>query len=256
MGISFRPNGMTSSAQALRYLERRQEVVSNNLANASTDGFKAERTFGRLLEGSIPVAETRTDMRAGTMRPTGAPLDLALGGDGFLVVDGPEGERLTRGGAFRLDDMGRVVNAEGLPLLGEGGPIVVDPQVARGTDGQLRGGGGGGAPGGGAVVQVDRAGGVHVNGSAVGSLRVESVPPGVDLEHVGGGLFLPPAGRTPVAADARDVRQGFLEESNVTPVSALVEMISVQRAYANVQKVMTTLDAARGTTVTDIGRPV
>ena len=254
MGISFRPNGMTSSAQALRYLERRQEVVSNNLANASTDGFKGERTFGRLLEGSIPVVETQTDMRAGTMRPTGAPLDLALGGDGFLVVDGPEGERLTRGGAFRLDDMGRVVNAEGLPLLGEGGPIVIDPEVARGMASQSRQGAGGVS--GDAVIQVDRGGGVHVNGTSVGSLRVESVPPGAQLEHVGGGLFLPPAVRTPVAADARDVRQGFLEESNVTPVSALVEMISVQRAYANVQKVMTTLDAARGTTVTDIGRPV
>ncbi|MHB1225712.1 MAG: flagellar hook-basal body protein [Gemmatimonadaceae bacterium] len=248
---------MTSSAQALRFLERRQEVVSNNLANASTDGFKGERTFGRLLEGSIPVVETQTDMRAGTMRPTGAPLDLALGGEGFLVVEGPEGERLTRGGAFRLDDMGRVVNASGLPLLGEGGPIVIDPQVARGVAGQSgNGDGGAGGAGGDAVVRVDRGGGVHVNGTVVGSLRVESVPPGAQLEHVGGGLFLPPAVRAPVAADARDVRQGFLEESNVTPVSALVEMISVQRAYANVQKVMTTLDAARGTTVTDIGRPV
>ena len=142
MGISFRPNGMTSSAQALRYLERRQEVVANNLANVSTDGFKAERTFGRLLEGSIPVVETQTDMRAGTMRPTGAPLDIALGGDGFLVVDGPEGERLTRGGAFRLDDRHRVVTADGMPLLGEGGPIVVDPAVAREAAAQARDGAG------------------------------------------------------------------------------------------------------------------
>lgn len=254
MGISFRPNGMTSSAQALRYLERRQEVVSNNLANASTDGFKGERAFGRLIAGSVPAVETQTDMRAGTMRPTGAPLDIALGGDGFLVVDGPEGERLTRGGAFRLDEQHRVVTADGMPLLGEGGPIVVDPAVARAAAVQARDGAG--AATGGSVVQVDRAGGVHLGGTAVGTLRVESVPPGSQLDHVGGGLFLPPAGRAPVAAEARDVRQGFLEESNVTPVSALVEMISVQRAYANVQKVMTTLDAARGTTVTDIGRPV
>ncbi len=252
MGISFRPNGMISSAQALRYLERKQEVVSNNLANASTDGFKGERTFGRLLAGSVPAIDTQTDLRAGTLRPTGAPLDIALGGEGFLVLDGPEGERLTRGGAFRLDDMNRVVNANGMPLLGEGGPIIVDQEIARNAAEKVHGGGASGE----SMVQVDRAGTVMVNGNAVGSLRVESVPPGTLLEHVGGGLFLPPAGLTPMAADQRDVRQGFLEDSNVTPVSALVEMISVQRAYANVQKVMTTLDAARGTTVTDIGRPV
>ncbi len=255
MGISFRPNGMISSAQALRYLERRQEVVSNNLANASTDGFKGERTFGRLLAGSVPAIETQTDLRAGTLRPTGAPLDIALGGEGFLVVDGPEGERLTRGGAFRLDDMQRVVNANGMPLLGESGPIIVDSQIARNAADKMHGADGSGTSGE-SMVQVDRSGTVIVNGNSVGSLRVESVPPGTLLEHVGGGLFLPPAGLTPMAADERDVRQGFLEDSNVTPVSALVEMISVQRAYANVQKVMTTLDAARGTTVTDIGRPV
>lgn len=253
MGISIRPNGMVSSAQALRYLERRQEVVSNNLANASTAGFKGERTFGRLMAGAVPVVEARTDMSAGALRPTGAPLDFALGGDGFLVVDGPGGERLTRGGSFRLDDVGRVVNSEGMPLLGEGGPIVVDPEVARTMGEQSRAGGGAG--GGDVAVHVDRAGAVRVGGAAVGMLRVESVPAGALLEHVGGGLFLPPDGRAPVAADARDVRQGFVEESNVTPISALVEMIEVQRAYANVQKAMTTLDATRGTTVTDIGRP-
>lgn len=252
MGISLRPNGMISSAQALRYLERRQEVVSNNLANASTDGFKGERTFGRLLAGSVPAIDTQTDLRAGTLRPTGAPLDIALGGEGFLVLDGTEGERLTRGGAFRLDDMHRVVNANGMPLLGEGGPIMVDSEIARSAFEKTHNGTATGE----SMVQLDRAGTVMVNGNVVGSLRVESVPPGTLLEHVGGGLFLPPAGLTPMAADERDVRQGFLEDSNVTPVSALVEMISVQRAYANVQKVMTTLDAARGTTVTDIGRPV
>lgn len=252
MGISFRPNGMTSSAQALRFLERRQEVVANNLANASTDGFRAERTFGRLLEGAIPVVDTMTDMRPGTLRPTGAPLDVALVGDGFLVVDGPDGERLTRGGSFQLDDQRRVVNAAGMPLLGEGGPIVVDAATAQAMADAARSG----AAEGQASIVVDRSGNVQVGGATVGTLRVEGVPQGTRLEHVGGGLFLPPDDRQPIPHDQRDIRQGIVEESNVTTVSAMVEMIDVQRAYANVQKVMTTLDAARGTAVTEIGRPV
>ena len=129
MGISFRPNGMTSSAHALRYWERRQEVVSNNLANVSTDGFKAERAFASLMDGALPEIDTQTDMRAGTLRPTGSPLDLAMGGDGFLVVSTPDGERLSRGGALRLDDEHRLVTAQGYPVLGDQGPIVLDADV-------------------------------------------------------------------------------------------------------------------------------
>lgn len=252
MGISFRPNGMTTSAQALRALERRQEVVANNLANASTDGFKAERTFGRLLEGSVPAVDAMTDLTAGPLRPTGAPLDIALGGDGFLVVDGPEGERLTRGGSFQLDDQNRIVNSAGMPLLGDGGPLVVDATTAQAFADALRAG----TTGGDSAIVVDRTGNVQVGGTIVGTLRVEGVQPDARLEHVGGGLFLPPADRQPIAHVERDVRQGFVEESNVTTVSAMVEMIDVQRAYANVQKVMTTLDEARRTLVTEIGRPI
>lgn len=244
MGISLRPNGMASAAHALRYWERRQEVVSNNLANVSTDGFKGERAFARLLDGALPAVDAQTDMRAGTLRPTGNPLDLAIAGDGFLVVETPDGERLTRGGAFRLDDLGRVVDHAGNALLAEGGPIVVDADEARqfGASGQL--------------VVVDRDGEVRVGDRAAGRLRVETVPPGTRLEHTGGNMFLPPADRTPAAEGEREVRQGAIEESNVGSVSALVEMISVQRAFASVQKAMTTLDDARGTLVTEIGRPV
>ena len=245
MGISLRPNGMASAAHALRYWERRQEVASNNIANVSTDGFKAERAFARLLDGALPAIDAQTDLRAGTLRPTGNPLDLAIAGDGFLVVDTPDGERLTRGGAFRLDEQARVVDHAGNPLLGDGGPIVIDvgnEVKLHETAEQL--------------VNVDRDGEVRVGDRVVGRLRVETVPTGTRLEHAGGNQFLPPAERIPAAEGEREVRQGAIEESNVGSVSALVEMISVQRAFASVQKAMTTLDDARGTLVTEIGRPV
>ncbi len=248
MGISIRPNGMASSAHALRYWERRQEVASNNLANVSTDGFKAERAFARLLDGALPAVDARTDLTAGALRPTGNPLDLAVGGDGFLVVDTPDGARLTRGGAFRLDDESRVVDHAGNPLLGVGGPIIVD---AGDSPDALRGAGDSAL-----LVQVDRDGMVRIGGQAVGELRIDRIPEGARLEHAGGNLFVPPDGTVPAAEGERDVRQGVIEESNVGSVSALVEMITIQRAFASVQKAMTTLDDARGTLVSEIGRPV
>ena len=252
MGISLRPNGMTSAANALRYWERRQEVVSNNLANVSTDGFKGERAFASLVEGAVPVVETQTDLRAGTLRPTGAPLDLALGGDGFFVVQTPDGERLSRGGSLRLDDEHRLVTASGHPLLGDGGPIVLDAAAAARVKEGAEGGDG---ATGGALIDVDRDGGVHVGGARVATLRVERVPAGARLDHAGA-LFVPPAEREPVPEGERLVQQGTVEDSNVSSIGALVEMITVQRTYAAVQKVMTTLDDARGTVTSQIGKPV
>ena len=257
MGISLRPNGMTSSAFALRYWERRQEVVSNNLANVSTDGFKAERAFANLVAGAVPEIDTRTDLRGGALRPTNQPLDLALGrDDAWLVIETADGERLTRGGAFRLDEAGRVVTADGDPLLGEDGPIVLDAATADRVREAATGADGAPSADPAGLVQIDREGGVHVAGLPVGRLRVETVPAGVRLAHAGGNAFVPPAERTAAEPGAREVRQGSVEESNVSSVGSLVEMITVQRAYASVQKAMTTLDGVRGIMTGELGKPV
>jgi flagellar basal-body rod protein FlgF len=227
-------NGMERAANALRYWERRQEVAANNLANVSTDGFKAERVFARLMGDAITVADTATDQRSGALKPTGAPLDLALEGNGFLVVETGAGERFNRGGSFRLDEVGRIVDANGNALLGEGGPIV----APQGT------------------LEIDGSGTVKVDGKAVAQLRVETVPAGTRLAHEGGALFVPDASREPVAVENRRVRQGMLEDSNVDSVGSMVDMISIQRAYTAVQKAVTTLDDVRRTITTDLGKPV
>lgn len=230
----MRTNGMTSSAAALRYWERRQEVAAHNLANVETSGFRAERVFARMIDDALPVADTVTDMRMGTLRPTGSALDLALDGPGFFVVQTPAGERYTRGGGFRLDAEGQIVDANGNALLGEGGPLV--------------------APKG--EIEIGREGVVRVDGAEVGRVRVERAPDGIRLAHEGGNLFVPDADREPVDPDARSVRQGFLEESNVSTVDSMVEMISIQRAYASVQKSVVTLDQIRSTISNDLGKPI
>ncbi len=243
MGIGIRPTGLDHAAAALRYWERRQEVVANNLANVSTDGFKGERAFARLLaDGGTPAVDSATDMRAGPMTSTNNPLDLAITGQGFFVVQTPTGEKLSRGGALHLDDQRRVVDQNGNPLLsdsegpdGSRAPIILPSATAS--------------------VTIDAAGNVSADGAKVGQLRLETVAPGTALQHEGQGLFGAPAGRTRIADDQRTIRQGMREESNVNSMDAMVDMIAVQRAYASVQKVMTTLDSVRGIAASELGKP-
>lgn len=227
-------NGLTRAAMALRFYERRQEVVSNNLANVDTNGFKAERVFAQALADAMPVAGARTDRTGGALVQTDAPLDVALGGAGFLVVETPDGEMLTRAGSFRIDPDGRVVDPNGNLLLGEQGPITL----------------------GGGRLEIDERGVVREEGREIARLRLEAVPAGENLTHAGGGLFLPSPNRAELPEEQRTVRQGFLEGSNVNAVDSMVEMITVQRAYTAVQRTITTLDEVRGTISSDLGKPV
>lgn len=220
------------AAQALYYWERRQEVLANNLANAETDGFKGMRVFGRLVQDALLAPETATDFRQGALTPTGGPLDLAIEGDGFFVVQTPAGERLSRGGTLRLDEAGRLVDGAGRPLLGEDGPIVLPP----------------------GTVQIDAAGTVRVDGKEVGRLRVERLPEGAEPQRDAGTLFVPGPVRIAVPEGERRVRQGFVERSNVDPLDSLVEMITVQRSYAAVERGIRVMDGVLERIANDIGR--
>ncbi len=242
------PNGMSSAKGALRYWERRQEVVANNLANVSTDGYKAERVFARLVADGSPSAETTTDLRGGTLRQTGNPLDLALQGEGFFVVKTANGERWSRSGVLHLDPQRQLVDQNGNPVMGEGGPIEIPAGVAGievDRAGVVR-----------AAPQADRLGRWDGERHVLGRLRIETAPKGATLAHEGDAYFVPSAARPGVDASTRDVRQGFVEDSNVAATDAIVEMISIQRHYQFAQKAITTLDETRGKAVNDLGRPV
>lgn len=225
-------NGLTGAANAMRYWELRQEVAANNLANVSSDGFKAERVFSRLLNGE-PVIGTRTDRRTGPIKETGQPTDLAIEQDGFFVVATAAGERYTRGGSLKIDPAGFLSDQDGNRLLGDKGPI----QVGEGT------------------LTVDRRGTVGVDGQIIDRLRMETVPAGGSLEHEGGTRFIPGTMRVPVSPDLREVRQGHIEESNTDSLGGLVEMVNVQRAYASVEKTIILLDHLLEVATTQLGRP-
>jgi flagellar basal body rod protein FlgG len=226
---------MDSAASALRYWERKQEVTANNLANVSTDGFKAQRVFARLLDGVRPAPDATSDLSTGTLRETGNDLDVANSGSGFFVVQAANGERYTRGGSFHIDPKHQLVDVNGNPLLGvKGTPITL-------TDGPI---------------SIDKTGQVSQNGQAIDRLRMEDAPKGAQLEHEGDTLWVPPATRTVIAPETRNVKQGYVEESNVNSLTGLVDMVAVQRAYASVQKAIVELDHANETVTTQLAKPL
>lgn len=207
---------------AFRYWQVRQATVANNVANASTDGYRGERVFARLLEGaSAPVAESGIDLRRGSLTRTDNPLDVALEGDGFLVVETERGNRLTRGGSLSVDASGFLVDSSGHPVVGESGRIAVP------HEGELA---------------IDRVGEVTVDGELVGRLRLERLPRGVDPLRQGETHFLVPGGVETEPDEETTVRQGHVESSNVDPVGSMVEMMEVRRAYASLERSARSLD--------------
>ena len=225
---------MSSAASALQMLERRQAVLANNLANASTKGFKAEMAFSRMMGNALAATDTAIDLTPGTLTQTHNPFDLAVDGQGFFVVQTPNGERFVRDGSFRLDEQRRLVDEKGNAVLADGGPITI-PQ------GQ---------------VEIDATGMIAVNGKPLARLRLERVTDGTELQHEGGTMFVPDATRTAIAPEQRKVRQGFLEESNVNSLTAMTDMLSVLHRYQAAQKTLSTIDAVRGIAVTDLAKPV
>ena len=225
---------MSSAAAAMQMLERKQQVLANNLANASTRGFKAETAFARLMDNQLAKTDTALDLTAGSLTETHNSLDLAVEGDGFFVTQTPNGERFVRNGSFRLDPERQLVDERGNAVLGEEGPIV----LPTGT------------------VEIGKDGTVKVNGRELQRLRLERVADGAQLLHEGGTQFVPDASRQAIPPAERTVKQGFLEESNVNTMSAMTDMLAVLHRYGAAQKALSTIDAARGTTVNDLAKPV
>jgi flagellar basal-body rod protein FlgF len=226
------PGALGKAGKAFRYWERRQETVAHNLANASTPGFKGERVFATLLEGVGVTPTSQTDFRGGALEATGRPLDLALDGDGFLVLGTPQGERLVRGGSFQLDVSRRLVDAHGNTLLGDSGPIVL-------PEGDF---------------EITPAGVVKVEDVPVSMLRIVRPREGATLRREAGVRFQSDSPSPRVEEGEVKVHQGHLEESNVNPVSAMVEMIEIQRAYSAIQRSVLVMDGVLGTISNEIGK--
>ena len=225
---------------------RAMELTANNLANVNTIGFKrdiplfssffypweirsstSQGTSSPILDGA------KTDFSQGMMKETGNPLDFALEGDGFFVVQTPSGVSYTRNGSFRLSSKGELQTKEGYQVQGERGPIKVT----------------------GKGIESDSKGSLFSDGKKIGTIRVVEFRDLSGLEKMGDSLYKPFLEGNPAqAAKSTTVHQGKLELSNVNVVMEMTGMIETMRAYESKLKAVQTLDEVSKKTVNEIAR--
>jgi flagellar basal-body rod protein FlgF len=239
--------------------QMRMEILSNNLSNINSTGFKADNSlFRSYLPGSDADPEprdtsgenrvgfpgmpsnfhvkfdgSRTDFSQGPLKLTGNALDLAIQGNGFFAVQGPDSVFYTRNGAFGLSPQGVLVTQDGLPVVGSGREIKID----------------------GGEVNIDGQGNIFVDGVGVSKLTIVDFPKKDQLEKVGDSLFKPVGDDIEVNdATTFEVQQGFRELSNVNPVGMMTEMIEVLRTYESYQKAIRAIDDLNAKTIGEVGR--
>ena len=215
-------------------LERQMDVIANNVANVSTNGFKADRSL--FAEYLMPTAR-EDNFAAGRDRRLSHvvdratfhdfaqgspdPLDVAIDGGGFFVVQTPAGERYTRDGSFQINNQGQLVNASGYPVLGSGGPIQfqqTDKQINIAADGN--------------VTVIEGAGRVD---SVRGKLRMVKFASPQALVKEGSNLY---SGGAAQADTASRARQGYVEKSNVNSVLEMSRLIEVNRTYTQIASML------------------
>ena len=237
--------GIYNTAASMIPREKKQEVIANNLANAETTGFKKDSLFLRVfknakLTGSRPgpswevrmIDKVYTSFRPGSLERTGRDLDVALQGDGFFVVQTPDGEAYTRDGAFSLAPDGTLINSDNLPVLTDGGPVILQGgKVTVGVDGQI-----------------------SVDATRVGKLRVVEFDDNAKLLKSGNGLFVADPDTPPKETESPQVRQGFLERSNVDVLKEMVDMIETYRGFETGQKMIQIQDETLAKAVNELGK--
>lgn len=241
--------------------QRRVDVLTNNLANSATTGYKKEGTTSEafkdvlaykikdtsepgyakrlgVMNMGVKIGENYVDYSQGAFHETGNTFDLALSGDGFFAVDFMDKEgnciiKYTRDGSFTLNVDGAVVNKNGDYLMGtDGAHIILDPTQD---------------------FSVDRAGRVFQNGVQMAQVQVTDFEDYDYLRRYGETYFEPVDGATEKDATAQ-VYSGYLEASNVQVVQEMVDLITFTRAYESNQKIIQAYDETLGTTVNDVGK--
>jgi flagellar basal-body rod protein FlgF len=227
-------------------LQRQMDVVANNIANLNTTGFKSEQLL--FEEYMMPVARDRDfsfsdqrlsfvqdwstvhDMSTGTIMTTGNPLDVALEGEGFLVVQTPQGERYTKAGSLVIDASGTLVDLMGNPVLSDAGPITFTPADSD--------------------ISIGADGSIASSEGIKGRLRIVEFADAQAATREGSNLW---AGENPLAATSTRVLQGAIEKSNVSGIAEMTEMIRVQRAYQSLASMQEKQDDMRRNAIQRLG---
>jgi flagellar basal-body rod protein FlgG len=247
--------GIYTAAAGLATAALRLGTVSNNIANASTPGYKQDRLpdeVGTSIDlqkyavddqgrpvGTITLGPkiglSQLDLTAGPIQETTNPLDLAIAGTGFFAVQAANGStRYTRDGGFHADLDGSLRARDGSTVLDTSGQPI---QLPTGTD-----------------ISVAADGTVAAGGNTVAQLQVVDFPAGQQLNKVGNGMFTTPNGVQPQPASGSQLYQGYLEGSNVDMTESMVSTMNLVRAYEANQKLLQIQDGTLKQAVNEVGR--
>lgn len=229
--ILYSQSGLESNARSL-------DVISNNLANANSVGFKRSIVFNQTLKNANEQSSRETlpnelvDFTQGKLRETGNPLSVALVGEGFFTVQSDQGTFFTRQGNFTLNNEGYLTTETGDFIVGEAGPIRIDQDF---------------------TIQEDGA--IMSKGSIVDYFEIVKFKNPQQLRRVGNGYFKSADNAIlEKVTDQVQVKSGYLEDSNVNTLEEMVNMIEVYRQFEANQKALRTQDESLDKAVNDVGR--
>lgn len=223
-------NGIYAASTGLLARTQELDLAANNLANANTSGFRAERVSFRtqMMTASANasgggtnafgvLASPHTDFSQGSLQHTGNALDMALEGSGFFAVQAPTGVQYTRNGNFHLTKTGALITAQGYPVLGKDGAITLPEGAA----------------------EIGSSGVISVDGAVAGELQLVQFDSGVPLTSLGDAYYSAPSAAATPSSDLT-VSQGSLESANINPVESAVGLIAIQRNAEMLQRALNT----------------
>lgn len=222
-GIWIAASGASSQITAL-------DVTANNLANASTPGYKAQTVLfqehlikaefvgeSRQAMRYAGVAEVSSDMTAGAISSTGRPLDAAIMGDGFFAVQTPQGERYTRAGAFHMDPGGMLVTPDGHPVLSAAGKPI------KGSSGS-------------GEISLNQDGSLRAGDQVLGQLRIVDFDDSSGLEPEGTQLYRATERSGTVKSAPTDLYVGAVEMPNISVVKGMTQLVTASRTFETLQR--------------------
>ena len=224
-------SGIYTAYSGLRAQSDALEILANNLANINTTGFKEQKAFYTYLNQAVDASQKPDDLNtvinqlvqtrsalsgeAGSLSATNRELDIAIAGDGFLVIQTPRGIRYTRNGSLDLNAQSVLTTSEGMPVLGTSGrKITLGP-------GKIR---------------IGDSGDVFLDDVQIDRLKISAFGNLSDLEKEGNSLFRSRPGASSEKGSDAEIKSGYLEQSNVNPVSSIVRMVEIQRHFEAIQK--------------------
>lgn len=246
--------GIYTATTGMIQQSRRLDTIANNLGNANTTGYKRDKVLSRTFDDELLLRtgggqatsrrrigyinhgvyadEIVTSFEQGSLEQTYKSTDVAILGQGFFTILTDDGVRYTRDGTFSIDSNGRLVTGEGWPVLGEQGEIYVheDDYV------------------------IDAHGNITRGGSYVDTLLVVDFEDKETLHKIGDNQYLNIDANNPPVQFTGEIRQGFLEGSNVQPIKEIADMMAITRSYETNQRMIKMMDDTLGKAVNEVGR--